>query len=114
MSEYKNCPVCGGEFDYLYGENKPPYAKCHNCGLEMSIKNINRRVIQWVPVGERLPDGIKPEGEIVATYWCRVVSKVEPHHEWCVPVHFIDGKFWGWGNEEITHWLDDHTKWEDK
>jgi hypothetical protein len=64
--------------------------------------------MQWVPVAERLPDGKKPEGEIVATYWCRVVSKAEPHYERCVPVHFIDGKFWDDGFD-VTHWLDDQT-----
>jgi hypothetical protein len=71
----------------------------------MKTKNINKRVIQWVPVAERLPEDEK-EHHVKSDMDDFFVCK------------FVDGKWRIWDDgikcyrkfiDEVTHWLDDHT-----
>jgi hypothetical protein len=71
----------------------------------MSIKDINRRVIQWVSVAERLPEKVGKyhvKGTLVANMKYGV-SRIDDEVAW-----FNGGRF-NIVNMIVTAWLDDHT-----
>jgi len=111
MSEYKNCPVCGANdwHELTWLSVLPDRVYCTNCGMIVHKERINDRVIQWVPVGERLP---KEEGE-----YC-VVIKYKSGTEYTAIRSWMCDDVWYDDADEteypVTHWLDDHTKWEEK
>ena len=109
MSEkLEACPVCGKNdwrsLDWLSA--LPDSAYCTGCGTIIPINHIDDRVMQWVPVAERLPD---KDG-----YY--IVKKAVTHSLKYDTCKFKDGKwFLCWEGCEtrsaraVTHWLDDHT-----
>jgi hypothetical protein len=69
----------------------------------MSIKNINRRVIQWVPVAERLPDktGVyhvkarrEADNNLYKTVAIFTNDKDFLDVPWCVIVEWLDDRTW--------------------
>jgi ribosomal protein S27AE len=109
MSENKPCPYCGGtnldEFDDII-DNTGWWVHCGKCGAQAPLDKWNRRVMQWVPVAERLPE---KDG-----YY--IVKKAVTHSLKYDTCAFKDGKWYlCWEGCEtrsarsITHWLDDHT-----
>jgi hypothetical protein len=130
MSEYKNCPVCGANdwrpLDWLSA--LPDRVCCAGCGTIIHKDRINCRVLEWVPVGERLPD-------VSREYYCKI--EIEGGMIIFNSVYFFaKTKKWGNGyyprydtsgnddeqaericseysNSIVTHWLDDRT-WEVK
>jgi len=128
MSKYlKPCPVCGKndwkvvsatirelampviasygtEYCNLFFSGEQ--FMCLQCATIIQEKHIDDRVMQWVPVAERLPD---KDG-----YY--IVKKAVTHSLKYDTCKFKDGKwFLCWEGCEtrsaraVTHWLDDHT-----
>jgi hypothetical protein len=143
MSEYKNCPVCGAN-DWHGSVTREcgvgwTVVVCRVCNTSIRAANINDRIIQWVPVAERLPklnkvvfvkiDAEKGQNITVASYvpprTILASDFLDPDYaEGCEDYDEEKDCYWvleGWFESTIeaeincqlsgtvTHWLDDHT-----
>jgi hypothetical protein len=108
MSELKNCPFCGSENIKEEETDFTTRVVCDDCWCQShSSEKWNLRVIQWVPVAEKLPkDDAKHYCKLYGSwieYWpCYYSGADKTWYE-----VYNDGYFEK--TDCVIFWQDDHT-----